>query len=84
MNKKHLRRCFKLVHKFAVKAAQWNKPMSSKATTIEILSQSLNTDKFSDGNLFLDCPLASENGEEWTLISYSNGEKEYNKHLKFW
>jgi hypothetical protein len=65
VNAKYLHQCFKLVHKVAVKAAQWNIPMSLKATNMEMLSQSLMTNKSSDGNFVLDCPVASENREEY-------------------
>ncbi|CAJ2627973.1 unnamed protein product [Trifolium pratense] len=87
VDEKYLRRCFELVHNCAVKAAQWNIPMSLKATHMEILSESLNSAKSFDGNFVFDCPVATEpggvvisanTGEEWSLGTVMESESMMN------
>jgi hypothetical protein len=87
VDEKYLRRCFELVHNCAVKAAQWNIPMSLRATHMEILSESLNSAKSFDGNFVFDCPVANEaggvvissdTGEEWSLGTVMESESMIN------
>lgn len=83
VDEKYLRRCLELVHSCVLKAAQWNIPVSLRATSMGTLSEGLNTAKLFGGNnahgpghFVFECPVGTETGrvviganaeEQWTL-----------------